>query len=225
MQRRVVLSFIIAGVFSWAGLFSADAVLGKSDQSLAKLQEGNQRFVSGTFIHPDQSSQRRAELEKRDELVSGQEPFAIVVSCSDSRVPPEVVFDQGLGDLFVVRVAGNIVGPLQLDSIEFAADRLKSPLILVLGHENCGAVNAVILGQVGINHMNNIAPYIKPAVDQTKNMPGSRLANTIKANVQNVMKQLESSPVLAALIQNNKLKIVGGYYQLSSGIVEMMPKQ
>ncbi|HSW86320.1 MAG TPA: carbonic anhydrase [Rhabdochlamydiaceae bacterium] len=220
MKIRSVLSFIFV-IACTSSVFSQDALL-QPDQALKKLQDGNQRFVSGNFMHPDQSSRRRAELERREDLVAGQEPFAVIVSCSDSRVPPEIIFDQGLGDLFVARVAGNVVGPLEMDSIEFSADILKSSLILVLGHENCGAVNATLLGQAAPNHMSHVAPYLQSAVDKTKNMPGSRLVNAIKANVQNVMRQLEGSPVLSPLIRDNKLKIIGAYYHLNSGKVELL---
>ncbi|MDD2837205.1 MAG: carbonic anhydrase, partial [Methanothrix sp.] len=107
-----------------------------SEQALQMLMEGNARFVSGNVIHPDQTADRRSEL------VSGQHPFAIVVGCSDSRVPPEVVFDQGLGDIFVIRTAGQVMDKVTLASIEYAVEHLNVPLILVLGHDSCGAVTA-----------------------------------------------------------------------------------
>ncbi len=183
---------------------------------LERLMAGNQRFVSETPIHPDQAN------ERREELVSNQEPFAIILSCADSRVPPSIIFDQGIGDLFVVRVAGNVAGPIELDSIEFAADKLRAPLIFVLGHQNCGAVRAVMDGE-GVNEdIQDIVPYILPALEKAKGLPGDPLENTIKANVELVIESLKKRPILSKLMEAHKLDIHGGYYEFDQGHVELL---
>ena len=187
-----------------------------SESALDRLMKGNERFVSGKPLHPDQSAGRR------DEVLSKQKPFAVIVSCSDSRVPPEIVFDQGIGDLFVVRVAGNIVGPVELDSIEYAVDVLNAPFILVLGHQNCGAVNAVMTGKEDSEDIQDIAPYILPAVKKAKGLPGDPLENAIKANVDLVVESLKKGPVLAKFIKEQKLDIRGAYYKLEKGQVELL---
>jgi len=145
----------------------------------------------------------------------------VIVGCSDSRVPPEIIFDQTIGDLFVVRVAGNIIGPIELDSIEYSVDKLGTPLVLILGHQNCGAVAAALSGS-GNEDIESITPYIQKAVDETKNMPGDPLINAIKANVVNGIKTLKKSRVIAALLRSKKLKIVGAYYELATGKVELL---
>ncbi|MGE5195836.1 MAG: carbonic anhydrase, partial [Anaerolineae bacterium] len=129
------------------------------DTSLKTLIEGNERYVNDTPLCEDQFKQ------KRETMISKQRPLAAIVGCSDSRVPPEIVFDQSLGDLFVVRVAGNVVGPIEMDSIEFSADKLHTPLIVVLGHEGCAAVKAVLEGKIVEEEIVHIAPFIQPAVD------------------------------------------------------------
>jgi carbonic anhydrase len=189
---------------------------GSSETAVDKLKKGNERFVSGKPIHPGQTSGRR------DEVLSKQAPFAVIVSCSDSRVPPEIIFDQGIGDLFVVRVAGNIVGPIELDSIEYATNILHAPFVLVLGHQNCGAVSAVMAGKGVTDDIEAITPYILPAVEKAKKLPGDRLENTIKTNVELVIESLKKGPVLAKLIKEKKLDIQGGYYELNQGKVEFL---
>ncbi len=183
-------------------------------QALQLLIEGNQRFASDASTHLNRSQERRQELKEK------QEPFAVVLSCSDSRVASEIIFDQGLGDLFVVRIAGNVVGPLELNSIQYAALHLHSSLILVLGHENCGAVNAAINGEIG--DIPAISKLLIPAVKKTKNQGKDRLENTVKENVRLVVEQLNKSAGLKELVQKNKLSIVGGYYRLQDGRVELL---
>jgi carbonic anhydrase len=207
LTYKVILTLL--AVFATLGTFSILAVT--PNEALQKLKEGNKRFVNGKLEHPNRDEVRR------EALVSKQEPFAIIVGCSDSRVSPEILFDQGVGDLFVVRVAGNVGGPIELDSIEFAAVFLKSSLILVLGHENCGAVNAVLNGQT--KDIPAIANLIAPAIKDTKTQSGS-LESAIKANVRAVVTQLKNSPPIANQIARNSIKVVGGYFNLESGQVE-----
>jgi len=189
-----------------------------SKKSLERLIQGNERFMAGNPLYPNQ------EFERRKETVEKQTPFAIVVSCSDSRVPTEIIFDQGIGDIFVVRVAGNVVGPIELDSIEYAADILKSPLIVVLGHQNCGAVKAILeMEKTGVysEDIQNIVPFIQPAIQESKGKAGDPLANAITANINNVVNYLNETEILAKLVRENKLEIVGGYYTLEKGKIEI----
>lgn len=191
-----------------------------SKNPLERLMQGNQRYVSSTTVcHEDWSAKRSA-------LTQSQKPFAIIVSCSDSRVPPEIVFDQSLGDLFVVRVAGNIVDDFAVGSIEYGVKVLGANLIVVLGHSNCGAVEAAMKGLKFDNHIQEVVTAIQPAVEATKGQSGDLLEKTIKANVKNVENKLKSSkPVLAQLIDNGTLRITGAYYNLDTGKVEFLDKQ
>lgn len=184
------------------------------DQALQTLMEGNQRFSKDQSLHLDRAS------ERRQELLSKQAPFAVILGCSDSRVAPEIVFDQGIGDLFIVRVAGNVVGPLELDSIEYSALYLNSSIVMVLGHENCGAVGAVIGGNT--KDIEAVAELIQPAADATKMQKGNRLENTIKTNAKMMADQLRNTPVLNGLIAKKKLSVVAAYYNLRTGKVELL---
>lgn len=186
-------------------------------QALAKLLDGNFRFISG-------KSQSQAEhLKKRDANVKGQKPFAIIVSCSDSRVPPEAIFDQSIGDLFVVRSAGHVVDDVAIGSIEYAVEHLGSTLIVVLGHERCGAVAATCAGGEAPAHVAAIVKAIKPAADAAKAMPGDHVDNTVKTNVLSVVNLLNAStPVLEPLIKEGKLKVQGARYDLDTGKVELV---
>jgi carbonic anhydrase len=191
-------------------IFAAMTVL-TPDTALQQLMEGNERSASDKMLHPNRT------VERREAIVSQQNPFAIIVGCSDSRVPPEIIFDQGLGDLFTVRVAGNVVGPVELDSIEYAACILGSSIVLVMGHQNCGAINAVLSGQ--IKDIEEIAKLIKPAL---KNQTDLTNEKAVKANVAYVVDYLKKTPVLSKCIKDNKIKIVGGYYDLASGKVILL---
>ncbi len=184
------------------------------DEGLKRLMEGNQRFTQDKSLHPDRTK------ERREETAEAQQPFAVIVGCSDSRVAPEILFDQGIGDLFIVRVAGNVVGPIELASIEYSAVHLHSCLIVVLGHENCGAVKAVIGGQT--QGIEPVATLIEPAVKKTAKMKGDRLQNTVKENVALVVKQLQKSPPLQELFSQGALLIKGGYYNFHTGTVEIL---
>ncbi len=198
-------------LFSSLMLF-ADA----SSLSLDKLMKGNERYVNGNPLCS------KDDAEKRKAVIKKQKPFALIVSCSDSRVPPEVIFDQNVGDIFVVRVAGNVLGAVETDTVEYGAGRLQIPLILVLGHESCGAVTAVLDGTVSENYLEQLAPLIQPAVEQSKNMPGNRLENAIKENVRLVVEKLKSNPIIEPLLKKKKVRIEGGYYHLDSGKVDLL---
>jgi carbonic anhydrase len=186
------------------------------DQALKALMDGNNRFVKAKIQHPHQS------LKRLQEVAKGQKPFASILGCADSRVPSEIIFDQGLGDLFVCRVAGNIAPPEELGSLEFGSLVLGSKLIMVLGHERCGAVDATIKGASVPGQIGSLLAAIKPAVEKSQGQPGDKLENACKANVLLQIENLKSSPVLAELIKAGKLKIVGGYYDLDTGKVSLV---
>ncbi len=191
--------------------------------ALARLQEGNRRFVRG-----DVSATASSLPKARGELVDGQNPFAIILGCSDSRVPAEIVFDQGLGDLFVIRVAGNIVAPTQIGSIEFAAEQFGTRLVVVLGHSRCGAVLAT-LEQLrkpqehrSVN-LKTIVERIRPAIEPLVNTSDRQALEqaAVRANIRNSTEQLRhGSPILEQLIRDGGLIIAGAEYSLETGEVD-----
>jgi carbonic anhydrase len=186
------------------------------DDALKSLLDGNDRFAKIRRRNPNQSQSRLREVAK------GQNPFASILGCADSRVPSEMVFDQGLGDLFVCRIAGNVATPEEIGSLEFGSLVLGSKVILVLGHERCGAVAATIKGAAVPGQIGSLLAAIKPGVEKSEGQPGDRLENACKANVLVQIENLKSSPVLSELIKNGKLKIVGGYYDLDTGEVSLV---
>jgi carbonic anhydrase len=185
---------------------------------LDNLKTGNERFVSGRPVHPDETLNRIRELKK------GQNPFVVVVSCSDSRLPPELIFDQGLGDVFSIRTAGNVIGDYELGSIEYAVEHLHCKLIVVLGHENCGAIQAYATSgnEKHNDHIQTLVDYIA-AEEEEKIIPDSLRSNIdilVKANIAHGVNFLRSStPVLKPLVDKNEIKIIGAYYDLDSGNV------
>lgn len=194
-----------------------DSLRQEGRKALARLLDGNERFVGNGLAHPNRGPDRRTRLAQ------GQKPFAILVSCSDSRVPPEIVFDQGLGDLFVVRSAGHLVDDIGLGSIEYAAEHLGVNLILVLGHERCGAVKASCDAPKAPAHINALVKAIQPAVQKARGLPGDLLPNAVKENVIAVTEKLKSSkPILAHLLETGRLRVEGAVYDLDTGLVEMV---
>ena len=193
------------------------------DEALAKLMEGNARFVEGKNTHPNMS------LERRAELAEGQAPYAIIVSCSDSRVAPELLFDAGPGDLFIIRAAGNIVDDYGIGSVEYAAGPLASPLVVVLGHESCGAVDAAVAAEVNNadfpGRIHDIVEDIRPAVEAAmEHATGpALLEEAISVNAVSVAKQLSrSEPILEDAVEAGTLKIVAARYDLDTGKVELI---
>ena len=187
------------------------------DRALRVLQEGNQRYAAARLSYPNQNAARRTEV------AAGQHPIAAVLSCADSRVPPELVFDRGLGDLFVVRVAGNIADNAILGSLEYAAEHLHVPLIVVLGHQKCGAVSAAVQGGRTNTHIDSLIDAINPAVATVKGKSGDIIDNAVRANVLRVVDQLKSdASILANEVREGKLKIVGGVYSLDTGKVTLL---
>ncbi|NJM69043.1 MAG: carbonic anhydrase [Scytonema sp. RU_4_4] len=186
------------------------------DQALQSLIEGNQRFVTRKRRNPNQTVTRLVEVAK------GQKPFASVLGCADSRVPAEIVFDQGLGDLFVCRVAGNVATPEEIGSLEFGSLVLGAKVIMVLGHKRCGAVDATIKGAQVPGHISSLLDAIKLGVERSKNVPGDKVENACKANILVQVEKLKSSTVLSQLIDAGKVKVVGAYYDLDNGTVTMV---
>lgn len=191
---------------------------------LDKLMEGNKRFMAGHPVHPDETLARIRDLKK------GQNPFAVVMSCSDSRVPPELIFDQGLGDIFSVRTAGNVIGDYELGSIEYAVEHLGCKLIVVLGHENCGAIQAFIENpdtHKHLNHIENIIEYIAKE-DEEKELPEAdkhQVDKAVRANILHGVHFIKKSePVLKPLIDQKKVTVIGAYYDLDKGEVVIMDK-
>jgi carbonic anhydrase len=185
--------------------------------ALGNLMRGNERFSGG------KSQAQATLLAKKDANTTGQKPFAIIVCCSDSRVPPEAVFDQSIGDLFVVRTAGHVVDDVALGSIEYAVDHLGCSFILVLGHERCGAVSAVCAGGKAHGHIEALLKEIQPAYDFVKNKSGDPVENTLRANVTWVVTKLStSSPILSPRVKTGKLKVQGARYDLDTGKVELI---
>lgn len=209
---------LFALIVSATPAFAADA--NTSNSSLKKLVDGNHRYVTSTTVcHTDWSVKRLAQTE-------GQKPFAVIVTCSDSRVPPEIIFDQALGDLFVIRVAGNIVDDFAIGSIEYGIAVLGADTVLVLGHSNCGAVDGALKGLKFDNHIQEVLNAIHPAIEDVKGKTGNVLELATKANVKHVEDTLKTSkPVLAKMLEEGKLSIFGGYYDLASGKVEFLEKQ
>lgn len=195
-------------------------------EALERLREGNSRFVSGIWCDDTFASRNRFS-----ELAAGQEPFAVILGCSDARVPVELVFDQGLGDLFVIRVAGNIVASSQIGSIEFAAEQFGTRLVVVMGHSRCGAVKATLeeLQRPTANQSRNlrsIVDRVRPAVEgllatELAREPETLLNHAIRANVRASVNHLRyGSDVLEQLTQKNGLVIVGAQYSLENGMVD-----
>ena len=202
-----------------------------ADEALERLREGNRRFVSDVRSHENLTNEAR-----RSVLASGQEPFAIILGCSDSRVPAEIVFDQGLGDLFVIRVAGNIVAPSQIGSVEFAAERAGARLVVVLGHSQCGAILATLdeLQRPTEKHSRNlrsIVDRVRPSVEallstDLKYDRDELVRQAVRANVRASANQLRhGSDIVEDLIQNDGLCVVGAEYSLETGVVEFFDAQ
>src|SRR5262245_61858099 len=198
-------------------------------QALQRLEAGNERYAAGTATHPNQTAARRTEEAK------GQHPYAVVVSCSDSRVPPELVFDEGLGDLFVIRTAGHRLDDLVLASVEYAVEHLGCRLVVVLGHERCGAVTAAVeaAGHTAAapaagseetgGHVPILVRTINDAVAASANVPGDKVENAMLENVRIVVRGISAeSPYLAARIRAGALQVVGARYDLDTGRVTIV---
>ena len=190
------------------------------DAALERLMQGNHRYVHGNMKRHDFSADRAA-------LANGQNPFAGILSCADSRIGPEYAFDTGRGDVFVCRIAGNFANPEMIASLEYSVGVLNSPLILVLGHQACGAVDSTIKqiknGASFPGHIPSLTEALTPAVQAVDSQPGDLLTNAIKENVVLTVQKLQSAePILSEAVNQKKLKVVGGVYDLKTGKVELV---
>ncbi|MDF3813619.1 MULTISPECIES: carbonic anhydrase [Rhodopseudomonas] len=229
-SRRSILQFAAASAVGLALSAPASAKDAKAppkpqnvvspEESMELLLKGNERYVKGKSKLHDFKHEREA-------LVSGQNPYASVLSCADSRIAPEYAFDSGRGDLFVCRVAGNFANDDTVASLEYSVAVLNTPLILVLGHDRCGAVDATIKslkdGTTLPGHLPSLVTAIAPAVKAAAQQPGDALNNAIRQNVRdNVAKLKAAGPILSAAVEAGKVKVVGGIYRLTDGRVEML---
>lgn len=190
------------------------------DAAIARLIEGNKRYQKGV-------AKRHDFIAEREVLVAGQNPYAAILSCADSRIAPEYAFDSGRGDLFVVRVAGNFANADGIASFEYAVDVLKTPLLMVLGHESCGAVKATISSiqdkTTLPGHLPSMVAALTPAVKAVAGRPGNQLENATRENVRLTVETLRSAtPLLSAAVKDKRLKVVGGIYRLTDGAVELI---
>lgn len=211
---------LLAPVF-FGGLFASTVSAATSltaEQVLERLLEGNKRFVAGTVTHPNQS------IERRTELAAGQQPVAIVLTCADSRVAPELYFDQGLGDLFVLRNAGHVLDDHIIGSIEYAIEHLHAGLVVVVGHAKCGAVAATVAGGHAPGHIHSIIESIEPAFESVKNQVGDKVDHTVRANARRVAAILgRVEPIVGEAVKNGKVKVVAARYDLATGQIEILP--
>jgi carbonic anhydrase len=185
--------------------------------ALERLVEGNRRYSEGRFRHPHLSKARRKEI------VGGQTPFAAVLGCADSRVPPELIFDQGVGDLFVVRVAGNVVDDIVTASLEYAAQHLGVRLVLVLGHTSCGAITAALRGEAEAGHLASISAALAPAIAEVSPDSADPVAATAVAHARQTAKRLSGCrPVLSRLSETGSVRIVPACYDLATGAVDFL---
>jgi carbonic anhydrase len=186
--------------------------------ALERLLAGNARFVAGQASHPHQTTERRAEL------AAGQEPFAIVLTCADSRVAPELYFDQGLGDLFVLRNAGNVLDDHTIGSIEYAVEHLHSALIIVVGHSQCGAVGATVGGGHAPGHIHSIVEAIEPAFASVQKEPGDKVDNTVRAHARRIAAILNRvEPIIGEAVKAGHVQVVAARYDLVTGRIEILP--
>jgi carbonic anhydrase len=189
------------------------------DKALNRLLDGNRRFIAGKLQQPVD----RTLVDLRHKVAKNQKPFAVIVGCSDSRVPPELVFDVTLGDLFVVRTAGEVVETVAFGSIEFAIEHLGTRLVVVLGHQHCGAVSAAVSGATEMGDISNVLKAIQPAVKEVKDQSGDSIENAVRANARNIAKHLQSTgPIIPPRVQAGEVKIVAAYYNLDTGKVEVL---
>ena len=212
----IAVSFTVAAASPATGHdHGASSKVVSADQAVKLLAAGNDRFTQG------KTAAAALGPERRLELAGGQHPFAVVVTCSDSRVPPELIFNQGLGDIFVIRVAGNVLSAIELGSVEYAVEHLNTKLVVVLGHEKCGAVKATVDGGELPVNIKAIAEKIEPAVMAAKAVKAKDVYEAAtEFNIYNMTAAVKNDPVLASIVG---LQVVGAKYQLGSGKVVFLP--
>ncbi len=221
MKKLLSLAGLISAlIFSVNTSFAHNIDNLSADEALKKLKQGNKRFVQLHQKHPDESGKRRKEMLK------GQHPFVIILSCSDSRVPPELIFDQGLGDIFEIRNAGNVLNPHVIGSIEYAVMHCGVKLIVIMGHQDCGAINATLSGISETEYIKALEDSIQPAIENCK-AKGLEINsdNVVKAHVmQDIEELLEQDHELVKYMKEHDVKIIPAYYHLDSGKVEFLKK-
>jgi carbonic anhydrase len=219
-MKRNAVRLLTCSLLAFAATSMASDSAGVSaDDALRRLLSGDKRFVAGKSEEPHGA----ALIERRHTLAKDQKPFAVVVSCSDSRVPPELVFDVSLGDIFVVRTAGEVVDEVALGSIEYAIEHLGTRLVVVLGHQRCGAVSAAVSGGTETGDIPDVLKAILPAVEGTKGESGDPIDNAVRANARDIAKRLQSTgPIIAPRVQSGEVKIVAAYYSLDTGQIELL---
>jgi carbonic anhydrase len=223
MARRIAILATALAATVGIALASGEGTGITADQALQKLMDGNTRYVESKM-----SSTAMCDATARGKLAKSQHPYAIILSCSDSRVPPEIIFDQALGEVFVVRVAGNVADPLVLGSIEYAAEHLGSPLVMVLGHERCGAVTATVAGGKPEGNIGSIVKAIAPAARKAKaDCKGKAKEEIVECavaiNAKAVAAELpKRSKILAHELKEGKIKIVAAKYDLDDGKVTLL---
>src|SRR4028119_286602 len=228
LSRRNSLKFVAGAIGTGIVAARAGAELAAPEPAIADnnvlpavalqmLIDGNLRFVSRLRQDPNQ------DLARVTEVAQTQRPFAAILGCADSRFPSEIIFDRGIGDLFVCRVAGNVATPEEKGSLEFGTLELGAKVIMVVGHERCGAVKAAVAGAPVPGQIGSLIDAIKPAADSTRLLPGDRVENAVKANIVLQAKRVKESAVISQLILQGKLLVVGGYYDLDTGAITIIP--
>ena len=213
-MKKLILTLMI--MFLGTSAFAFDVINVPVDIALQRLKNGNERFVQGVAKRPNISKSRR------NKLLNGQHPFAVVVTCSDSRVVPEFIFDQGLGDIFVIRNAGNVIDEHVLGSIEYAVHHLGVNLVVVLGHESCGAVGAAMKEEKTTPDIESIKESILPAVEKCKADKAYSYDNVIKTNAKLAADEILQSDDIKKYYKTHDLKIIPAYYHLGTGDVEFL---
>ena len=216
IQAAIIAIAIIVVIAGGTPLADEHAASVSASESLRLLLEGNQRFIDGKMTHPNQTPERRVEISK------GQHPFAAILACSDSRTAPEVIFDRGLGDIFVVRVAGNVADQVVIESLDYSVKHLGVRLLMILGHRSCGAVTAAVVGHEEPGDVGPMLTELRPAVEATKGKSGDPVENAIRENVKLVVTKLAESAELSAMVKSGELKVIGGIYDLNTGKIEML---
>jgi carbonic anhydrase len=215
---RSAMMRMLIGAALWTVVAGAQGTMPPAADVLRELKAGNDHHVAKRYQHPHQNAARQREI------AATQHPHATILSCADSRVVPEIIFDQGLGDLFDVRVAGNVASDIELASIEYAAEHLHAPLVVIMGHQKCGAVTAAAETGEAEGHLPSLLALIRPAIEQAKAQPGDLIDNAVRLNVENVVRQVRgSAPVLTDLVNRGALMVVGAVYSLDTGKVAWLP--
>ena len=221
MKKLLYSTFLVFSLMMSTNIcFGHESANLSAEDAMKKLKEGNQRFVTLKEKHPDDN------IERRQEMLKGQHPFVVILSCSDSRVPPELIFDQGLGDIFEIRNAGNVLDEHVIGSIEYAVMHCGVKLIVIMGHQDCGAIAATLSGKSETKYIKSLEDSIQPAVEDCKhNGLEVNSDNVVKAHVMQDIEELMSRDTdLVKYMKENNVKLVPAYYHLDSGKVDFLNK-